>query len=141
MGRLCMLCTVLFSSVGVNAQEAVKTTPILANQGTYLVQVFLGLIFVIGLIFSMGWLLKRMGQGALGGGQHLKVLASLSLGTREKIALVQVGKQQLLLGITPSAINTLQTFDEPVINVETAADDSDFSQKLKTLLSNKSVKS
>lgn len=124
---------------GVNAQETSVATPILANQGTYLVQVFVGLIFVIGLIFSMGWLLKRMGQGTIGGGQHLKVLASLSLGTREKIALIQVGDQQLLLGITPNAINNLQTFEEPVISGESKENNSEFSRKLKTLLSNKPV--
>ena len=33
----------------------------------------------------------------------------------ERIALVDVGGQQILLGITPSSIRTLHVFDEPVV--------------------------
>lgn len=46
----------------------------------------------------------------------IKVVSVMALGARERLALVEVGGQQILLGITPSAIRTLHVFDEPVVD-------------------------
>ena len=119
------------------AEESASASNV-SNQGAYLAQVLLGLMAVLALILLMGWLLRRVGQGSLVGSQNLKIIASLSLGTREKIALVQVGEQQLLLGITPNAINHLQTFAEPVIDpLSPTPASSDFARRLKSFMHNK----
>jgi flagellar protein FliO/FliZ len=43
----------------------------------------------------------------------MRVLSSISLGQKQKLTLVQVGKQQILLGLTPDSINLLSTIDNP----------------------------
>jgi flagellar biosynthetic protein FliO len=109
----------------------------LPDSGAYLTQVFLALMVVIGLVFAVGWLMRRVGGGALVGSQHMKVLATMPMGTRERVALIDVAGQQLLVGVTATSINTLHVFPEPVIESDHGAADSDFAHKLRALMGGK----
>ncbi len=106
--------------------------------------VSLGLIFILLLIFSMAWFMKKMGYSNLTGQGQLKILATLNLGQKEKIALIQVGKQQLLVGMTATQINTLHVLDEPIDETDIGASTKSktpvshpFADKLSALLSKK----
>ncbi len=112
----------------------------LPDQGAYIGQVMMGLVLVLGLIFAIAWVMRRFGQGTLMGGQHMKVVSSLPLGPREKLLLVDVGGEQLLLGVTPGRINCLHNFNAPVVPTDVSSDGSDFSQKLKDILGRATVK-
>lgn len=105
----------------------------------HLLSVTLGLLAIIGLIFALSLFVKRFGTGSFAGNGQLKILSSLPLGTRERIVLVDVAGQQLLLGITPTAINTLHVFPEPVVVNNQHVAPSDFSQKLMAILQQKTV--
>lgn len=53
------------------------------------------------------WTLKRL-QLIKGGSQkQLNVMCQLSVGARERIAIIQVHDRQILIGITPQQINLL----------------------------------
>lgn len=93
----------------------------------------LGLIAVIALIFGCAWLVKRMSGLSGMNSQAMKVVSVMNLGTRERIALLDVGGTQILVGITPSTIRTLHVFDEPVLTPETAPP-GDFARRLQGLL-------
>ena len=59
---------------------------------------FFGLLFVLVVIVGCAWLIKRMGGIPGANNNSIKVLAVNSVGlARERIALVDVGGQQLLL--------------------------------------------
>jgi len=80
-----------------------------------MLQVTLGLVVVIALMFALAWLARRM--RLVPGASHnhaLKVLAVLPLSNRERLALVQVGDQQLLLGVTANQINCLHELEKPI---------------------------
>ena len=78
-------------------------------------QVITSLIFVVAIIFVGAWFFRRYGRisGLLN--EDLKVVAGLSVGQREKVIVLQTGKTQLLLGVSPGRIQTLHVFDVPVI--------------------------
>jgi flagellar protein FliO/FliZ len=98
-------------------------------------QLGLGLVLVVGLIFLIGYLMRRVGPLAPRGGQHIKLISSLALGPRDRLVLVDVGGKQLLLGASPGRITTLHAFDEPVTEVPVAAGiNSDFAKTLRTLI-------
>jgi len=78
-------------------------------------QLLLGLALVVGLIFLLTWLLRRV-NALPTQGQSMKVLAALPLGQREKAVLVQVGQEQLLLGVAPGRVSLLARFEEPVVD-------------------------
>lgn len=95
-----------------------------------------GLIFVVLLIFALAWLFKRMGSNSFGLGGVIRILAAMSLGNRDRIALIEVGEKQMLIGISPGRISTLHVFDEPVDLAEgRGAVDGDFASKLQSMLS------
>lgn len=80
-----------------------------------IMQLFAALVFVLAIFFVVIWMLKRFQPGSLGstaGG--LRVISSLPLGARERLLLVQVGEQQLLLGVTPTGIHLLHTLETPL---------------------------
>ncbi len=82
--------------------------------GIQLGNLLLSLMLILGLIFASVWALKRLTLFTQPAGGKLKVLASLSLGARERAILVQAGDQQLLLGVAPGRVATLHVFEEPM---------------------------
>jgi len=74
----------------------------------------LSLLMVLAVIALSAFLLKRFNLVQTGNTQ-LKVITSLSLGNKEKIVVVQVGKKQLLLGVTAQQVNVLESLDEPLV--------------------------
>ena len=103
----------------VAAQEpatAISHAGTAAQMGSQLVQLLFGLLLVIGLIFLLAWLARRVQQQLPGSksSDTIQLLATRPLGPRERLLLVQVGKEQVLLGLTPGSIETLHVLQEPV---------------------------
>lgn len=67
----------------------------------------LALFFVLGIFGLFVWTLRKLNGLSLVGEAKLRVLGGLSLGMREKVVLLEVGKKQLVLGVTPGRIETL----------------------------------
>jgi len=96
--------------------------------GAYL-QMSMALIAVIGLIILMGFLLKkRQTKGGM-----MQVLAYQSLGPRKGLVAVKVGTEVLLLGVTPSDLRLLKTYDQSETKDEPTVPTGDKLSKLRTL--------
>jgi flagellar protein FliO/FliZ len=74
-----------------------------------LLQTTLALLFVLALLAGLAWFLKRYGPRAGGGSAHLRVVGALSLGGRERIMVVEVGDQWIVVGASPGRVNALAT--------------------------------
>ncbi|KRG62943.1 flagellar protein [Stenotrophomonas humi] len=72
------------------------------------------LLVVLGLIIGLGWVLKRLPGGAFRPAEGLKVVASINVGAKERVVVVDVNGQQLLLGVTAGGISALHTLPEPL---------------------------
>ncbi|MCD9087164.1 flagellar biosynthetic protein FliO [Stenotrophomonas sp. SY1] len=72
------------------------------------------LLLVLGLIIGLGWLLKRLPGGAFRPVEGVKVVASINVGAKERVVVVDVNGQQLLLGVTAGGISTLHALPEPL---------------------------
>jgi len=100
-----------------------------------LTQLVLGLLLVLGLIFFLAWLLRRVQQaGPAGKGQVIELIGSRALGPRDRLVLVQVGNEQILLGLTPGTISALHVLKEPVQVPGTEQATPEFAQRLMELL-------
>lgn len=84
-------------------------------------QLTLSLAAVVAAIFGLGWLLRRL--HGLPGSSHraLRVVATLPVGTRERIAIIQAGDQQVLIGLSPGRIQTLHVLERPVTEPATGS--------------------
>ncbi|MDM9593158.1 flagellar biosynthetic protein FliO [Pseudomonas guariconensis] len=79
-----------------------------------LAQMVFGLLLVVGLIFALAWLLRRMQGATPRGGQVIDIIGSRTIGPRDRLLLVQVGKEQILIGHSPGNIEALHVLAEPV---------------------------
>ncbi len=91
------------------AAEPVATSP-----AAGLVQVTLSLLLVLAAVFAAAWAVRRLkGFGRVAPGA-IDVIADVALGPKERAVLLQVGKQQLLIGVASGSVNTLHVLAEPI---------------------------
>jgi flagellar protein FliO/FliZ len=64
----------------------------------------------------------------------IKIVATQALGPRDRLVLVQVGGEQLLLGLTPGRIAPLHVLKEPVHLPDSEPASTEFAQRLMELL-------
>lgn len=102
--------------------------------GSQIGQMLLGLLLVIGLIFLLAWALRRVQQIGPRGSQAIKLVSSQALGPRDRLLLVQVGGEQVLLGISPGRITPLHVLAEPVLVADAEPASPEFAQRLMELL-------
>jgi flagellar protein FliO/FliZ len=66
-----------------------------------------GLIIVLCVFFLCVWGVRKLSGLNVAGGEKIRMIGGLSLGMRERVILLQVGKKQLMLGVTPGRIEKL----------------------------------
>ncbi|WP_088140135.1 flagellar biosynthetic protein FliO [Achromobacter xylosoxidans] len=74
-----------------------------------LLRVIVGLILVVAAILVSAWLARRAGLTPRGGGNLLRQVASLPVGPRQSIVVVEVDNTWLVVGVGPNQLNTLHT--------------------------------
>ena len=117
MRAVTALVALLASEVAIATATVTPAAPPAAAPGSLggqLAQMVFGLLLVVGLIFFLAWLLRRMQGAAPKGGQVIEIVGSRALGPRDRLLLVQVGKEQILIGHTPGSIEALHVMVEPV---------------------------
>ncbi|WP_374359277.1 flagellar biosynthetic protein FliO [Pseudoduganella danionis] len=90
-----------------------------------LLQTTMALLFVLAVLVGLAWLLKRFGPKHLTGSQrHIKLVDSLNLGARERILLLEVGEQWIVVGASAGRMNALTTLPRQELPPEQASPDS-----------------
>lgn len=146
LSKIISTCVLLsISNIAYSNDEVVaqitKSDPM---SGSYLLQLVIGLIVVILCIVALAWLAKKMNRLQTATDESLKILGGISMGSRERVVLLQVGEEQLLVGVSPGHINTLHVLETPI---ENSIDDAgnvaggDFSKKFKRLMMQANKKS
>jgi flagellar protein FliO/FliZ len=115
---LCLAAPAVFAAEKFGAPQAAESAT--AADAGGLAQVTLSLLLVLAVVFGAAWVVRRLrGFGKFGGGA-VQIVTEIAVGTKERVVLVQVGNQQLLLGVAPGRVNTLHVLSEPVIAPPTA---------------------
>ena len=98
-------------AAGAMAAESAPASPVSMWS---LLQVLFGLGLVVAAIFATGWLLRRVGPAHSAGGL-LRVLGGVMVGPRERLVLVEVGEQLLVLGVAGGSVNLLCTLPRTAV--------------------------
>ena len=117
---------VFFSNCVIAAEETKKqiganVTPIGAEG---LLTTVSGLLIVLAVIIGAAWLFKRYGQISMGGKGLVRVLGGASVGSRERVVVVEVENRRMLIGVAPGQVRMLHLLSDGECN---------FKQQLQTL--------
>ena len=109
---LMLVSTLALSAEPFAAPKAAD--PVSATSAGSLAQVTFSLVLVLGAVFGAAWLVRKLRAFGKFGAGAIEIIADVAVGTKERAVLVQVGKQQILLGVAPGRVNTLHVLSEPV---------------------------
>lgn len=127
---------------GLMAQAAmaadVATTP--AAQASVstaggLFSVLFGLIAVITMIVGLAWMARRFGMMHPRDNALIQVIGSASLGTRERVAIVQVQDSWIVVGVSSAGVTSLATMPKGNVSLPPGfASPAGFAERLKSML-------
>lgn len=72
--------------------------------------VFLGLAIVIGLLLATVWLIRRLQQIQPQSQNAIQIVAQLPIGMKERLMVIRVGDENVLVGCTAGQIRTLHVW-------------------------------
>ncbi|WP_051362404.1 flagellar biosynthetic protein FliO [Solimonas soli] len=98
------------SAASAAAHAAVPSAPPAIGAGS--VAGALGsLALVVALIFALGWLARRLrGLRAARGGGELQLLGGVSIGSKERVVVLRVGGEHLVVGVAPGCVSLLHRY-------------------------------
>ncbi len=75
-------------------------------------KMIVGLLLVLAIIMVVAWILKRFSMIPTTTAGHLKTIAAIGVGQRERVVIVEVGETWLVLGVAPGRVNTLHSMEK-----------------------------
>jgi flagellar protein FliO/FliZ len=94
-----------------------------------------GLVVVLALMAALAWLFKRSGLvKGIGSNAVAKIIGGVSVGTRERVMVIEIADQWIVVGVAPGRVNTLATLprqEHAAATPSTAAPAANFASWLK----------
>lgn len=107
-----LFSTTLLPQNAVAEPQPSSMAPSALFTSDYLVQAIGSFALVIFLLVIVLLLVKRFTTVSVKTSGYIQVLSSVALGQKERVVLLQVGVEQVLVGITPGQICRLHTLSE-----------------------------
>ena len=127
-----MLSETLSTATAAISAEAAPTLPSTPGLGGGdVLNMGVSMLLVVAIIVFLGWLYSRSRFVGSGSSDAINVVATRALGPKERLLIVEVADQQLLVGITASAVQTLHVFDKPVVVVQQSNAPAGFANRLR----------
>ncbi len=132
-----VLSKVLFLSLYcINEAWAEEAKPIVVDTSNSL-RVILALAIVLATIVLLAWTLNKATKGKLGGSGILKIVGGVSVGTRERVVVLEIQDRYLVVGVSPGRISAIAdlpqlpaSIDNPVTDQPTLPQEKSFLAQL-----------
>ena len=103
----------LAAPLAAGAAEAPHVPPAPSIGVGGLFQVGLALLLVLGAVYALAWLMKRLQPMQGTSGKVPRVVGATAVGPRERVVLVEVEETWLVLGVAPGSVTALHTLTRP----------------------------
>jgi flagellar protein FliO/FliZ len=137
--RWILVLTALLSNTAL-AQSQLDTPALEPLSMPYLLKLTGGLLLVVVVILAFAWLVKKFNLNQQSQNGLIKIIAGLSIGTRDRIVLLQIGEEQILVGLTPGRIEKLHTLSQPLDAPEAQLASSSFAEKFNRVMGERESK-
>ncbi|HEX7640988.1 MAG TPA: flagellar biosynthetic protein FliO [Burkholderiaceae bacterium] len=104
---LFVVCAVLVCGAAFAADQPAAAPGSGASPMLDMFKVLLGLVVVLGAMAGALWLMKRSGIGPAQGGGAVRVVGGVSVGNRERVLVLEVADQWIVVGVAPGSVNAL----------------------------------
>lgn len=88
------------------------------STGQNVLTTFVALLLVIVVIFLLAKLLKRMQSSSMGSKSKLNIIGQLALGPKERIVVIDINGEQIVVGVTSSQITLLKSLENPFTDTQ-----------------------
>lgn len=113
--RFLVVLLVLMTAPAIAQEVAPAVSPSSLFTGDYLLQVIGSFVVVILLLIGVLVMLRRFNGVSSQMSGNMRVISSVGVGQRERVVLVQVGEEQILVGVGPGNVRKIHAFDAPVV--------------------------
>jgi flagellar protein FliO/FliZ len=113
-----MLASAAHAAVARPIPSAAASIPTPSPTGG-LFQVLLGLIVVLGLLAALAWVLRRFNSTKGLGHTDIRVIGGVSVGNRERVVVVEIADQWIVVGVAPGRVNALATMQKQEVSLAT----------------------
>lgn len=130
-GMLVLLLLSSSTNAALTNETSAKVGTGTAGLSSELLSMGLSLVLVIALIVGLAFILKRLNPNIVNQ-KDFKVVRSISLGTKERLLVIELDNKQHLLGVTPNNINYLYQLETPIEGLSQAPFASELQKFLAT---------
>ncbi len=109
---LLILAVIFISLMSVSHADALTSTNTIGSYSWEAVKVVLSLAIVLAVFYVFVYVFKKYVGGPLKSHSSIRMLGGISVGSKEKIIIVEAGKVNLLVGVSSYGITKLHQFDE-----------------------------
>ena len=99
---------------------AAESTTVSPSSG--LLKMVLGLVVVLAVMAGLAWILKRLLPGANRANSVVRIVGGVSVGSRERVVVIEVGGRWIVVGVAPGSVNSLANLD--AVHVESIQDET-----------------
>ncbi len=105
--------------------------------------VFSSLMLVLVVLIAVVWLMKRFQVARPGTSGAITLISQMPVGAREKVVLLRIGEENILVGSSPAGVNRLHSWqsDDAPVGSETTTAGKSFGAALQTVIANRGAAS
>lgn len=105
-----MMRFILLSTLLVSASSWATESATISTSGSML-KMIVGLIVVLAVLAFLSWILKRLMPGVGGQNSVIHIVGGVSLGSRERVVVLEVAGRWLVVGVAPGQINAIANLE------------------------------
>jgi flagellar protein FliO/FliZ len=135
-----ILLILSFPAVYAEAAQAPDSSS--GGMAINLFKVIGALLAVLVMMAASAWLLKRLNVAKAGGDRTIKIVGGISVGNRERVLVVEVADQWIVVGVAPGRVASLATMprQETAPPADTTPAAGNFAAWLKQTLDKRNAK-
>jgi flagellar biosynthetic protein FliO len=89
-------------------------------------RVIFGLLLVLGLIAGLAWVMKKLNHAKIGNQSVAKIVGGVSVGPRERVVVVEIGGNWVVVGVASGQVNSLANFKVSELDFSEGYDEAPF---------------
>jgi flagellar protein FliO/FliZ len=112
VSRLFLVLTAALPAIARAQTTLANGDALAATMTASVLRMIASLGVVLALLVATAWAVRRWRERHAATGQSIEVISGLNLGAKERIVLLRVGTEQVLVGVSPAGMRSLHVIKD-----------------------------